>query len=333
MKKKFDAIDSIKGFMIALFSYFLLTFILSIILMVSSKKLNDLSYITQNLLSMVLELSFLSCLIFVKKDKDLKYALKLDKKPKLIPSLICLCIGIVILFGFLSFNNLFLFLLQKTGYNTSTGESLVAQNIGEFLITILSAAVTPAICEEFLFRGVCYNGLKEKGNKFAIIVSGLMFMIMHMNLTQSIYQFVLGIIFAIVVYITGSLWYSMIMHFFNNAFILVVTYALKSVESGENTEIFKSFFDYILPFLLLGIAIYVVYLLLKKLKTYFPCDNSSNDNNEIISDNLTSYTNFMDKQELNYTSPKRMSFKSSFITCSIIAIIIYIIAVISGFSN
>lgn len=88
---------------------------------------------------------------------------------------------------------------------------------------ILVFSVTPAICEEILFRGLLFGSLKEKMDvKYAIIVSGLLFGIFHLYPGKILSTALLGMIFAYVVARTGSIIPSMILHFINNFFSLVI---------------------------------------------------------------------------------------------------------------
>lgn len=73
-------------------------------------------------------------------------------------------------------------------------------------------------CEELIFRGIISKGMTAFGSVIAsALVSGLFFGLMHMNLNQFCYAFVLGVIFSIVNYASGSIFTSLIMHIVVNA--------------------------------------------------------------------------------------------------------------------
>lgn len=87
-----------------------------------------------------------------------------------------------------------------------------------FLFTLFHVAVVPAICEELLFRGyVLRNFEKSMIPIVAIIVSGLLFGIYHIRLTQLIPLSVLGMLLAWMTMRTGSIWPAIVAHFANNA--------------------------------------------------------------------------------------------------------------------
>lgn len=68
---------------------------------------------------------------------------------------------------------------------------------GDFNIikTIIQTVVLGPIIEEYLFRGMIYNGLKKNFNdKKSMIITSIVFAITHTNIIQMIYAFLLNII-------------------------------------------------------------------------------------------------------------------------------------------
>lgn len=100
-------------------------------------------------------------------------------------------------------------------------------NWATFLIQLNTVAILPAICEEFLHRGVLLNGLKEIGIKKAILISSLMFGLLHFNINQFFYATILGMLMALVSVVSKSIYPAMIIHFTNNA----ISVYLSSAES------------------------------------------------------------------------------------------------------
>lgn len=87
---------------------------------------------------------------------------------------------------------------------------------------LVVVAILPAIIEEFLFRGMIYRGIANKSNKkIAIIISALLFAFLHMNFNQMCYAFVMGLVFAIVIYLTDNLSVSILLHMLFNAFTVI----------------------------------------------------------------------------------------------------------------
>jgi membrane protease YdiL (CAAX protease family) len=87
----------------------------------------------------------------------------------------------------------------------------------EFAYVALVVALTPAICEEFLFRGlVQYNLSKATNHKLGFIITGVIFAMYHANPFSFIPLIALGIYFGYLVYKSGSIFLAMLAHFVNN---------------------------------------------------------------------------------------------------------------------
>lgn len=93
---------------------------------------------------------------------------------------------------------------------------------------IICGSLVPAINEELVFRGVIGNGLarSENGNLKALLLSGLVFSLFHMNPAQTVHQFVLGVMLALLCYRSGSVWTSVIIHAFNNVIAVVLSFVV-----------------------------------------------------------------------------------------------------------
>lgn len=86
-----------------------------------------------------------------------------------------------------------------------------------FPLALLGGALLPAIGEEFVFRGYIQRHLYGLGARAAVLLTGLLFGMMHLSLVRLLPLTLLGIIFAAAVQRAGSLFPSIIMHFVNNA--------------------------------------------------------------------------------------------------------------------
>lgn len=94
------------------------------------------------------------------------------------------------------------------------------------IVCILAVGIVPAICEESVYRGVLYNEYRKVDPRLAIVLSGLLFGLLHQNLNQFAYAFVLGMIFALVIEATDSILSTMIIHCVINSTSVVLNYAL-----------------------------------------------------------------------------------------------------------
>ena len=78
--------------------------------------------------------------------------------------------------------------------------------------SLLCISALPGFLEEFIFRGLFYGAYRERGVWRAILVSALLFGLMHMNLNQMCYAFVMGVLFCLLYEATGSILSSMLIH-------------------------------------------------------------------------------------------------------------------------
>ena len=81
---------------------------------------------------------------------------------------------------------------------------------------IVKTAVLPALIEEFAMRGVVMQSLRKYGDWFAIIMSSLVFALLHGNMVQIPFAFIAGIAIGYAVTVTGSMWTGILIHFLNN---------------------------------------------------------------------------------------------------------------------
>ena len=89
------------------------------------------------------------------------------------------------------------------------------------LIYIAMVCIFPAIFEEMLFRGIIMRGLEQFGSVIAVVLSALMFALMHGNFSQLILQFIGGLAIGGVVMITKNYLLGSIMHAFNNFYSVI----------------------------------------------------------------------------------------------------------------
>lgn len=108
---------------------------------------------------------------------------------------------------------------------TSGMEDMAVTSVKDFLFMTLFVAIIPAILEEIAIRGILLQPLRRFGDGFAIVVSAVIFSLLHGNMVQVPYTIIAGIYFGYVVVATGSLWPSIILHFLNNFYSVIVTTA------------------------------------------------------------------------------------------------------------
>jgi len=127
------------------------------------------------------------------------------------------------------FNYIWIWILSSLGGKVSAPPIPVAENGLDLLVNILVIAGTAAFAEEFLFRGVILRGYERFGHKKAIVFSGILFGILHMQ-TQSFFATIfLGILIGYLVYKTNSILAGMTYHFLNNSIAVLLSFASNAV--------------------------------------------------------------------------------------------------------
>lgn len=107
--------------------------------------------------------------------------------------------------------------LSLIGYKYSSSASTdYLANGWLVVLDLFMTALLPAICEETAHRGLFRVSYRFEPVKY-ILLSSLMFSLMHQNIAQVFYTFMMGLFFASAVVFTGNIKASMIMHFMINA--------------------------------------------------------------------------------------------------------------------
>lgn len=166
------------------------------------------------LMDMAVYIIMFMCPLFVYRAFDRRYTfdmmpcrLKLSKYlPLLIPAIIALnyaasCINSVAVV--LINPNILNILPESTG--TYSGYN--------FILNFISIAIIPPFVEELLFRGLILDRLVRFGRLRAIIISSLLFALMHQNPLQIFYTFIAGCVLGYLFLETGSVWSGIVVHF------------------------------------------------------------------------------------------------------------------------
>lgn len=83
----------------------------------------------------------------------------------------------------------------------------------------LVLGVTPGICEELLFRGLIFSGLRRLGAWPAVLLSALLFGLAHASIYRLLPTFILGVLLGVLRWRSGSVVPGMVMHAVNNGLI------------------------------------------------------------------------------------------------------------------
>lgn len=134
-------------------------------------------------------------------------------------------------------------------YNVDYGEN--PSGIFGFLLSFLATAVVPAFMEEFACRGLIMGILRKYGDGFAVLMTAVVFGLMHGNFDQMPFAFMVGLALGYIVVQTNSLWIAVAVHAANNFVSVAFTYLLSPLSADIQNLIYSL---YLMAALGIGIA-------------------------------------------------------------------------------
>lgn len=155
--------------------------------------------------------------------------------------------------------------LNQVGF--SARDNIEAATQGSTMLSMfLYADIAGPISEEITYRGIVLRGFEKYGKNTAIIVSAIMFGVMHGNLPQGMFAFCIGLVLGYVAMEYSIVW-SVLLHIVNNAILCDgVNYLYKACNV---TESMQDIISNIMT-VVFGIAsIIIIYKDRKWLKSYF----------------------------------------------------------------
>lgn len=100
------------------------------------------------------------------------------------------------------------------------------------LLLIINSGIITPILEEIIFRFFIYNYIKDYGKWVAVILSSILFGLMHGNLTQCMSAICFGIVFCLVNEKNKSIVPSIVMHCGNNISTIILVMLIGGVSGG-----------------------------------------------------------------------------------------------------
>lgn len=136
-------------------------------------------------------------------------------------------------------------------------------------LTLFHVAVVPAVCEEVLYRSYALRAFEKSWGIWpAIIVTGLLFGLYHVQLSNLLPLSAIGILLAYITWVTKSVFPAMLAHFVNNGgSVLIGTYYPESAFAEMTPETMPSIWGTILSLVISGYIVYWMYNQHKKIST------------------------------------------------------------------
>lgn len=142
----------------------------------------------------------------------------------------------------------------------SYGSFLAARSFLDVLIIVVAVSITPAICEEFFFRGFIQKSFELKWKPaLSIIVSSLVFALYHFSPYGLIPLFVLSLFLGYAAYRTNSVLVPVFIHFANNLFMVILYFIVGDEAMSAKPETGPGISSYLL-FLLINILFLAAWL-------------------------------------------------------------------------
>ena len=211
-------------FLIALALYF----IISVFLPTDTEKISYGTLLVLNAFAVSIPAFLIPAIVFRRKNGFAVYP-----APRVTHILIALMLGI----GCMLLNVALVCLDQAITYGMEINSTAVDVKQGlegaSMPLMILTIAVIPAICEEFMMRGALLETWRRTSFIGAAVITSLLFALLHASPSNLIVYFAMGMLFAVVYNITRNVWMTVIIHFVNNLLsVLAAAYAMGNADAA-----------------------------------------------------------------------------------------------------
>lgn len=128
-------------------------------------------------------------------------------------------------------------------------------------IQIIATVIMAPLCEEFLVRGLIYKRMARWTKPLvAALISSTLFGLIHMNIVQFVYAFIIGMMLALIYEKFQNIWAPILFHFTANA----TSIAIANIKELE--KVFESDITSIIIFSITGITMIILIVYFIKTK-------------------------------------------------------------------
>ncbi len=162
-------------------------------------------------------------MLLTRSGRPMLKTMRLGIRPSVLLAIPTAAVGYIFILGITS---IWTGLLTSMGLGMEPSAS-VPQGGVQLASSLAVIALCPALCEEFLFRGLMLPAYERyfKSPVAAVALTGLVFGLMHGQVTGAPGHILLGLLFGAVVVLSDSIWAGVIFHFVNNAVAMLLAYA------------------------------------------------------------------------------------------------------------
>jgi hypothetical protein len=117
---------------------------------------------------------------------------------------------------------------MESAYEAQVKVIAEVKSFPQFLLSLFMIALLPAVFEEVLFRGGLQGILQRWLKKpwLAIVITSIVFSAIHASWFGFLPRIALGVVLGGIFYYTHNIWYSILVHFANNAAVVAYMYYL-----------------------------------------------------------------------------------------------------------
>jgi len=111
--------------------------------------------------------------------------------------------------------------------------AVMPENLNQWLTLLLFAGIVAPIAEELIYRHILLKPLRCLNDRWAVIITALLFGALHGNRTQFLYAVVGGIILGIAAVRANSIKPAIIIHMLNNSFDIGKSFMFELIEEDS----------------------------------------------------------------------------------------------------
>lgn len=178
---------------------------------------------------------------------------------KMVAATVTISLALALLANF--FADLFVGGISLFGIKNYAEMDFTTNNPVEIILNIIAISIIPALSEEFAFRGIILSKLRKYGDGFAVFISALLFGLLHGNIVQIPFAFIVGLGLAFVTIKTSSIVPAIITHFLNNLSSVIISIIEENKLMSE--EIADGFY-YLFLIIVFILAVFITYKLSQK---------------------------------------------------------------------
>ena len=184
---------------------------------------------------------------------------------------IAIILGVIVYFLNIYVAAFFDNIIGALGYHFSQPKKPESYPIYMLLINLIFTAVLPAVCEETVHRGMLQKSQSNLGSVKAVVITALLFGLLHLNIEQFFYATIIGLFVGYLAVICDSIYPAIIIHFMNNALSVFAGFSsfhkltFARVLSAILNFVNNGILGYLFLFLLFVLLAYVAFLLVRML--------------------------------------------------------------------